>query len=123
MHQTIVCRRDGHNSILTGVFQQIGPVLLLSDDRLVCFSFSPGSSFRLDGREGYAGNRRGGEEPRNYRKFKKTVLCNMSINLINTLNLKNFKNIKKPYSYYINIYYIRAYARYYLSLKYKYLLE
>ena len=77
MHQTIVCRRDGHNSILTGVFQRIIPVLLLSDDLKSGFPFSPGSSFRFDGREGFVGDRRGGEEPRNYRKLKKTAVCNI----------------------------------------------
>ena len=75
-------------------------------------------------REGLYGNQAAADEPRNYRKFKKSPSSrNSYINYINTLILKNFKNIKKPYSYYINIYYICAYARYYLSLKYKYLLE
>lgn len=73
MHQTMVCRRDGHNSLIARVLQAISPVLLLSDDRLVCFSLAPGSSFRLEGREGLYSNQAAGEEPRKFRKLKKRL--------------------------------------------------
>ena len=123
MHQTMVCRRDGHNSMIARVLQAIRPVLLLSDDLKSGFPFSPGSSFRFEGGRGLWGIGAPGRNPASSQNYKKSLILNISINLINTLTLKNFKNIKKPYSYYIYIYYIRAHARYYLSIKYKYLLE
>ena len=95
MHQTMVCRIDGRNSILTGVFQQIRPGLLLSDDRLVCFSFSPGSSFRFEGGRGLWGMGAPGRNPATTENSKKRLsVIYIFISLIYPF-LKNFFKIKK----------------------------
>ena len=56
--QSIVCRIDGHNFVLARVLQTNRPVLLLSDDRLQGFHFSPGSFSVLMGGRGYMAIRR-----------------------------------------------------------------
>ena len=79
MHQTMVCRIDGRNSMIARVLQAIRPVLLLSDELKSGFPFSPGSPFRFDGREGLYSNQAAGDEPRKFPKLQKIPFLGIAI--------------------------------------------
>ena len=90
----MVCRIDGRNSILTGVFQQIGPVLLLSDDRLQGFSSLLVLLSVLKGGRGMQGMGAPGRNPATTENSKKRLSV-IYIYIPHIPFLKKFFKIKK----------------------------